>query len=440
MLLFIVVLVLLAYTWLLYPAVMIVLGRDRKSAGWAPVADKELPPVVVVFSAHNEEKVIGARLANLLALDYPADRLRIRVGVDGCIDRTEPIAREWAARDPRIQVTVRERCAGKTSMLKALVAGCKMQDPASSIQYPGSLLLFTDANTFFEKDALRQLVAPFADPRVGGVCGRLVLQEKDIASREDANNAKRDGVASAEGGKGMSSSLASRLRARQSSSSFPTSGTDETSYWNLETLLKRGESALDSCLGANGAIYAIRAKLFPSEMPDNTIIDDFVIGMKVREQGVRLVYEPAAVAREDLPATVRDEWRRRVRIGSGAYQALALCRACLAPRFGVFAWMFWSHKVLRWVTPHLMVGLMVIGCWLLGGWALKTDGAVLNLVGVGVACVLLAALVLSALWRPFGKVMKLAWYFLVMQAALFAGFVRYCRGNLSGTWVRTERG
>ena len=103
----------------------------------------------------------------------------------------------------------------------------------------------------------------------------------------------------------------------------------------------------------------IRTGLFWAEIPDNTIIDDFVIGMKVREQGYRMVYAPTAVAREELPETLDDEWRRRIRIGAGDYQALVLCRKCLLPRYGKFAWMFWSHKVARWFTPHLLLLLTI---------------------------------------------------------------------------------
>ena len=212
------------------------------------------------------------------------------------------------------------------------------------------------------------------------------------------------------------------------------SGTDEPVYWNFETRLKMAESSLDSCLGANGAIYAVRSELFSMDIPGNTIIDDFVIGMKVREQGYRMVYEPGAVATEDLPETVQDEWRRRIRIGAGAYQALSLCRACLSPRYGVFAWMFWSHKVMRWFTPHLMVGLLVIGCWLLGAPAARLAGHgywVLGLLGV---------FVVGLASRRFRKGLKLLSYFITMQVALLMGFVRYCRGNLSGAWARTERG
>ncbi len=403
----ILIVLVLAYTWLVYPALMLWLGtrRARSQVAVALRATEEPartavgppPPVIILFSAHNEEAIVVPRLANLEAVDYPADRVQVRVGVDGGTDRTAVLAQGWAAAHPNVTAIVAEQNRGKMAMLKRLVREGGGEE--------ATLLVFTDANTMFDPDALRRLVAPFEDPAVGGVCGRLVLEH---------------------GASGQ---------------------TDERAYWDTESRLKEAESTLDSCLGANGAIYAIRGGLFDGDTPDNTIVDDFVIGMKVREQGFRMVFEPRAVAREELPPAVSDEWRRRVRIGAGAYQAMALCRRCLAPRYGTFAWVFWSHKVLRWFTPHLMlVALGLAGAW---GWAQCSVFSVQGrgLAGIGVVAggiaVLGVILCVELTLRPAARVAKpirLAVYFFTMQVALFVGFIRFCRGGLTGTWERTERG
>ena len=375
----------LLYAWVIYPLAM----RARPRPPGPVPSGTDLPAVAVVLSAHNEESVIERRLENLAALDYPSDKLRVYVGVDGGTDATARMAGDWALTHAGVRVLVTAQNRGKAAMLKDLVElGAE------------PVLALTDANTLFDRDAVRRLVAVLDDPHVGGVCGRLVFRRACEA------------------------------------------GTGETSYWDWETDLKQKESDLDSCLGANGAIYAVRRDLFWRDLPANTIIDDFVIGMKVREQGRRFVYEPAARASEDLPATVKDEWRRRVRIGAGAFQALALCRRCLSPGFGRFAWAFWSHKVLRWFTPHLLLLLSVVSFMLLCGGSGWTGGRfhawpaalVTLMLGAGVAGRLCRESS-SRLVRPF----VLAHYFLVMQAALFVGFLRFCRGNLSGTWQRTER-
>jgi cellulose synthase/poly-beta-1,6-N-acetylglucosamine synthase-like glycosyltransferase len=396
-----------------YPAVVLLLGRRTEDSGQKTVSRGQGGAnVAVLFSAHNEEAVILKRLENLAALDYPADRLHVFVGVDGGRDRTAEIALEWAKSHPNVHVVVSATNHGKTAMLKLLknqLSSCLVaellsksseNDLSSATQQLDNtatrlLLAFTDANTFFAPDALRHLVAPFSDPKVGGVCGRLIFM--DDAGAE----------------------------------------TRENLYWRVETLLKTAESRLDSCLGANGAIYAIRSELFWDEIPDSTIIDDFVIGMKVRERGLKMVYESQAIAREQTPALIADEWRRRVRIGAGAFQALSLCRACLAPRYGRFALFFWSHKILRWFTPHLMVLLAVAATMtLVYGTGRSVTGAGVILAA---GALFLSLAVIGRLMGPSSR-LKAFEYFLSMQAALFAGFLKYCRGGLKGTWERTERG
>ncbi|MEI8123503.1 MAG: glycosyltransferase, partial [bacterium] len=258
---FIVVMVVLAYAWILYPGLMLLVSRTRPATPGEPVSDDEAPEIAILLSAHNEEKVIGARLANLTTLHYPHDRFTIHVGLDGCTDRTASIVRGWAQLDSRIHVASTDVCQGKTRMLKRL-AGELL---SCSTALPPPYLLFTDANTIFEREAVRRLVARFSDPHVGGVCGKLVFVPSAASPGRNLTTVRP-----------------------------PSRGTDESTYWDLETRLKEAESRLDSCLGANGAIYAIRRELFPLAMPENVIIDDFVIGMKVREQGFRMIFEPLA--------------------------------------------------------------------------------------------------------------------------------------------------
>lgn len=412
LILLVIVLGILAYAWIAYPLVMTMVLRlcDRRLDKEVGPASAELPSVCILFSAHNEEETIQARLENLAALDYPVDLVRVLVGVDGGTDRTAEIAQEWARSHPHVQVVVSQENRGKTAMLKLLVGmtsdrrheptGCSLQPErfrgqAHPSPQSSSLLVLTDANTLFAPDALRHLAAPFVDPKVGGVCGRLVFLDA------------ADGME-----------------------------TRENLYWRAETVMKSAESLMDSCLGANGAIYAIRTDLFWLDVPDNTIVDDFVIGMKIREKGLRMVYEAAAVATEPTPARISEEWRRRVRIGAGAFQALMYCRSCLSPRYGVFAICFWSHKVLRWFTPHLLgvlAGAALLCLWWGSGVVMAAGGLVLL---AGAAFV---ALAVAGRLAGTGSPLKAFDYFLSMQAALFAGFIRFCRGGLSGAWERTGR-
>ena len=381
---------LVAYAWIIYPVMVWILGSRRHPERQDPIPDPELPPVTVLVPAHNEETDIGPRIHNLLAQDYPSDRLTVLIGVDGSTDGTASNARTAAGDTNRVQVIEFHNRQGKTATLKALAR-----------QATATVLAFTDANTRFEPHTIRRLVEPLADPRVGGVCGRLILHD-------------------------------------------PAQPTPESSYWEFETLLKRAESRLDSCLGANGAVYALRRDRFWQEIPDTTIVDDFVVGMKVREQGYRLLYREDAVAYEPLP-DLRHEWQRRVRIGTGDYQALALCRRCLSPRYGRFAWMFASHKVLRWFTPHLVLAGVVLASAdvLAGAWdgLHPTSGlSIIITLGSGLFLMMSAAgRSLAQHGRSRPAILVTAWHFLAMQTALIMGFVRYCRGSLQGAWDRTPR-
>jgi len=376
------------YSWVLFPLILL-LRRPRFPFRADQPAPGNAPRLAVILSAYQEEGCIGDRIRNLLDQDYPSANWTAWVGVDGAKDGTGAEATKAAAGHDQIRVFEFPENRGKVAVLKDLVIRAITQ-PSPEI------LVFTDANTFFAPDALRRLVDPFSDPAIGGVCGSLSFTK--------ANGSE----------------------------------TEENVYWRLENWLKARESATDSCLGANGAIYAIRSSLFWHEIPSNTIIDDFVIGMKVRERNFRMVYEPRAAAVEPLPLRVTDEWKRRTRIGAGDFQALRLCGHCLRPSFGAFAWMFWSHKVLRWFTPHLILAGLLLA--IVDGLFFRATAGILFLA-------LYAALALAALLGgldiPLGgramQMLRGANYFISMNAAIFAGFLRFCRGNLEGRWQRSQR-
>jgi cellulose synthase/poly-beta-1,6-N-acetylglucosamine synthase-like glycosyltransferase len=377
------------YSWIAFPALLALL-RPRYRSDASEAAPGAPAHLAIVLSAYQEESCIGARIHNLLEQDYPSENWVAYVGVDGSKDRTGSEATEAAAGQDAIRVFVFPENRGKVAVLKDLVARACAATPS-----PG-ILVFTDANTFFGGDALRRLCGPFSDPAIGGVCGKLSFT-------------KGDG-----------------------------SETEENVYWRLENWLKARESAIDSCLGANGAIYAIRSSLFWHEIPPNTIIDDFVIGMKVRENGYRLVYEPNALAVEPLPLKITNEWKRRVRIGAGDFQALRLCAPCLKPSFGAFAWVFWSHKVLRWFTPHLALAGAFLA--LMGTFVSRSStGALFLGLYAGLA---IAALAGSRNLKRGGRAVQILrglQYLVAMNAAIFMGFLRFCRGNLEGRWQRSER-
>jgi cellulose synthase/poly-beta-1,6-N-acetylglucosamine synthase-like glycosyltransferase len=338
----------------------------------------EWPFVSLVIAAYREERVIRERIENALAMDYPADRLEVLVGVDGDLDRTGEIIREYT--DPRIRLVQFPQRRGKPSVLNDCLT-----------QTRGAIVAFSDANTFWQPDALRRLVIHFDEPRVGGVCGQLLLT--DPVTGENV-----DGL-----------------------------------YWKYENYLKRCEGRCGALLGANGAIYAIRRELW-SEIPASTIVDDFLIGMRIHLAGRCLDFEELAVAHEESAPHLKAEFQRRARIGAGGFQSLGWLLPLLSPSRGVVAWAFWSHKVLRWLCPVFLVALLVANLGLLNlpgyGWLL------LGQIGF----YLLA--LLGNYWPGRSlpsRCLRLTTMFTSMNLALLAGLWRWLRNAQSGAWQRTAR-
>jgi cellulose synthase/poly-beta-1,6-N-acetylglucosamine synthase-like glycosyltransferase len=245
----------------------------------------------------------------------------------------------------------------------------------------------SDANTMFAPDAIRKLARHFVDPQVGCVSGELLLEHEGGVS-----------------GEGL--------------------------YWKYEGWIKRNESRLGFLIGCNGGIYALRRALY-QPLPTSTIVDDFVLSMRVLEQGYRVCFEPEARATEPAAASARAEMVRKIRIGAGGFQALGLTRRLLHPRYGASAFAFWGHKVLRWCVPLLFLAALVANVALVGvGFYQAVLG--LQLVGVlvaGRAYTLRAGRVLPRWTRPIS-------YFYLMNFALLCGFFRFVFRTQRVTWER----
>jgi len=374
-------LALVAYTYVVYPLLLGLLTRlSGKQSDPAPAASNgaELPQVVCIIAAYNEEQHIEARIRNLLAQHYPPDRLRIHVGSDGSGDGTARILQ--GLQSERVRAFVFEHNRGKASVLNDLVAAAD-----------APILVMTDANTEFAADAVARLVRHFSDGRVGCVCGELRLLDS-LGSNQDSL------------------------------------------YWRLEQYLKRSEAHLGGLLGANGAIYALRRELyFP--LRSDTIVDDFCIAMSIAADGHRLIYDPEALASEDTPDDIGDEYVRRVRIGIGNYQAMFRHPEYLFGAGWVTGFSYFSHKVLRWITPHLLV------CALLASLLLAPRApAYAALAALQIAIYALGA-VLYPIRGSSGlpRVARLLVFFLALNWAFCVAYVRYLGGDYRGSWRRTAR-
>jgi cellulose synthase/poly-beta-1,6-N-acetylglucosamine synthase-like glycosyltransferase len=370
-----------AYSYLLYPAFLYLAARlfGRSDAPPPLCPDADLPRLSLLVAAHNEETVIEGRVRNALELDYPREKLEIVIASDGSEDRTSEIVRRYADRGVRLLDFPNRR--GKATVLNDAMG-----------QLGGQIVLLSDANTDTDPDAARKLVRWFADPAIGAVCGRLVLTD-------------------------------------------PASGKNVDSlYWRYETFLKRQESRLGALLGSNGAIYAIRRELL-QPIPNATIIDDFVIPLLAKQRsGCRLIYECAAVAREESAPDIATEFRRRSRIGAGGWQAIGMLWRLLNPMRGWIAFTFFSHKILRWLCPFFLLLMVVTSAAI---WSRPLYRFLL----VAQAAFYLAALLGRHVPRgvPLAKLLRLANMFASMNAALLVGFFRWLSGPQTGIWRPTRR-
>jgi cellulose synthase/poly-beta-1,6-N-acetylglucosamine synthase-like glycosyltransferase len=372
--------VLVVYTYLGYPLLIWVLSRIFGRAPSPPSEyEGEWPSVSLLIPAYNEEAVLGDRLRNALAMDYPPGRLEIVVGSDGSTDATTAIARDFAGQGVRLWDYEIRR--GKATILNESIP-----------RLGGEIVLMSDANTMIDAAALRKLVRWFQDPSVGAVCGRLVLIDP-------AEGRNVDGL-----------------------------------YWKYETFIKRCENRLGAILGANGGIYAIRKSLYVP-IPSTTTVDDLVIPLRAKlETGCRIVYESEAIAREETAPDINGEFRRRARNGTGDLRSLEILWKLLNPVWGWTAFTFFSHKILRLACPFLM--LVVLGCSLY-----LRDHEPYRAALIGQIVFYMVSLVAGRLPpRPMVfKIVRLTTMFIGMNLALLVGYWRWLWGTQQGTWRPTGR-
>jgi cellulose synthase/poly-beta-1,6-N-acetylglucosamine synthase-like glycosyltransferase len=333
--------------------------------------------VSLVVAAHDEASCIEEKLRNSLALDYPPDSLEVLIGSDGSTDGTDALVR--ACSDPRVHLSAAPR-AGKTSVLNRCIPAAR-----------GEIVVLSDANTRIEPGALKALVRHFENPEVGAVCGRLQLYNPTRAEYE------------------------------------------ESAYWRYESWLKALEGTQGAVVGANGGLYALRRELF-TPLPPSTIVDDFVIALRLLDQGYRVLYEPQALASEETTEDYGREFGRRARIAAGAFQSLGLVPGLLSPLRGFPAFAFWSHKVLRWCAPALMLVALVANVALLDRPFYRVTMA----AQVGFYALALLGSV-SVGPSPLRRIAGVAYYFVTMNLAIVVGFWRFLRNSQAAAWERTAR-
>ncbi len=359
----------LAWTHAGYPAAMGVLARLRPR----PVGRQDATPsVALVVSAHDEEDVIGRRLENLLELDYPPESLQVVVASDGSTDRTDEIVEEAAAREPRVRLL---RCPreGKVAAQHRAVR-----------ETESDVIAFTDANTEWKPDALRKLVRNLSDPEVGYVCGQLRLESADGANLEGL-------------------------------------------YWRYEVWVREQESKASSITAGNGAIYAVRREAYVEDDPK--FGHDFGFPYLMEQAGQRAVYDSEAVAVEKPASEPEDEYGRKVRMNARSWGHLLTGRM-FRPTRPLYMAELVSHRVLRYSSGALHLGLLASNLALVGRAPFYRLFLVLQLGGLGLAAAGRARLPVPGA--------RLAYYYYVVTKATAAGLVRYLRSGTPQTWDKAK--
>lgn len=361
------------YAYLGYPAIVLLLAKLKPSI---PSRSAIEPDVSLIITAYNEEKDIRRKLENTLQLDYPEDKLEIIVASDHSSDRTDDIVREFADQGVRL-VRARDR-GGKTAAQNLAVEAAT-----------GEIIVFSDATSMYDRGAVRELTANFADSRVGCAAGRLSYVDP----------------------------------------SDSTVGAGARSYWNYETLLKKGESSVCSLIGVSGCIYAVRRSAYRPMYPE--ACSDFLIATEVFRQGLRTVYDPAAVCTEETNRRTDKEMKMRVRVIAQTISDLWRNRDMLNPlRSGFFAVQLISHKVLRYSVP-----LFLASAFLSSAFLATSSRLFFVIVAVQIAFAtsafigwLLERIGLKA--GPFG----IPLYFALTNFASVAGFWQFLKGERYAAW------
>lgn len=377
------------YTYLGYGILLYIILRLKRLFAGAPrkaavPADADLPTITLLICAYNEEDVVAEKMANTLAIDYPREKFRIMWVTDGSTDNTNQLLKAY----PEVDVVFSPERRGKTAALKHGLQELQTRYVA-----------FTDANTMINPGAMKEIARLFSDPTVGCVSG-----EKRVAAR-------KEGQMAAEG---------------------------EGLYWRYESTLKRWDSELFSAMGAAGELYAIDPQMV-RDVPNNALLDDFMMSMYIVQDGKRIAYTADAYAQEYGSANIFEESKRKRRIAAGGLQSIWWLRSLLNPiKYPLVSFQYISHRVLRWsVTPIAMVILLVINILL----SVMRTGLFYD--------IMLALQLLFYLSAFFGwllarhgvknKLLYTAYYFVFMNLNVFRGMAYLSSHNQSGTWEKAKR-
>ena len=383
--LFIIVYTYAGYGVLLY---LIVKIRRRFKIGTKVEVDSHYEPEVTLFiAAYNEKDYVKTKMENSLALEYPREKLKIVWVTDGSNDGSPEILRKY----PDTAIYHLDARNGKIGAMNRGIQFVKTP-----------IVVFSDANTMLGKESIRRIVNLFRNEQVGCVSGekRIVNKLSDVAS-----------------------------------------GAGEGLYWKYESALKKWDAELYSVVGAAGELFAIRTKLYRTVEKD-TILDDFIISLRVAQDGYTIQYDPEAYAIETASVNVKEELKRKIRISAGGIQAVVRLTSLLNIfKYKTLAFQYISHRVLRWTLGPLCLLLLIPISFIIA-----YDGGLFNATGYAVLFWLQLSFYLTALlgWLAKNRAIKVKaffvpYYFFIMNLSVFLGLFRYLKNTQSVNWERAKR-
>lgn len=373
------------YTYLGYGIVLFVLLQIKRlftRKKQLILTNDELPHITLLVAAYNEEDYVAKKVENTRSLDYPSEKLHQIWVTDGSNDRTPQLLSAYSD----VTVLHKSERAGKIAAMNRAVKFVKTP-----------IVVFSDANTLLGHESLRRIATMFANPKTGCVSGEKRIYNAD----QEAASAAGEGL-----------------------------------YWKYESTLKRWDAELYSAVGAAGELFAIRTELFNEVEPD-TLLDDFIISLRVAMQGYKIDYDSEAYAIESASANVTEELKRKIRIAAGGIQSVVRLYPLLNIfKYGMLSFQYISHRVLRWtVTPFALILLFVLNIALV-----PYSTFFMVVMGLQVLFYILALLGWMLESRKMkSKVLFVPYYFFIMNYAVFMGIGRFIKKTQSVNWERAQR-
>lgn len=373
--------ILIAHTYVFYPLGMMLFFSKPKNKVLEYTPDENLPNVAVLIAAYNEEKVIKEKIDSVFKTTYPISKIRVYVGSDASVDNTDQIVESLKQKYQNLELVKFSGRVGKISIINHLQS---LGDE--------EILIMTDANVIFKPETLFELVKKFKDEKVGIVAANII--------KESFND---EGIA-----------------------------LQEKKYLSMENKIKACESnAFNLIMGAEGGCYAIRDNLF-SKVPLKFIVDDFFITMQVLNRGKLTLFNPDAICIEDVPSDTAGEYKRKVRISSGNFQNLFFFKNFLFTFWKPVSYTFWSHKVLRWLTPFFLILSFVSSAFLINHHPVFTVLFFLQLFGFLFP-------LLDHIFKFQNSFLKFISHFYLMNLALLDGFIKFTQGIKTSVWQPIKR-